>query len=220
MEAAHRDGEAGRMGEAARLPIAGWGDYGVRGKGTLRIGVRKGTSSEALVWCTEENIEPVASASPTWDYAPIKPQKGRVPTDPSPELPGIHTQNLHEAPGEYSVRLAGPVQFVWRLLEFWRLEANDAVGLLGFDPEDSDYVSAVLCGLEHFRGRDVRDRISHLFWIRKTLHFLFQDLEVENEWLREPHSLLDDRSPLSLLLGGSMEDLLLTRGYVDAAAGR
>ena len=218
MDAVH--GEAGRTGNAARLPMAGWGDYGVRGKGTLQIGARAGASFEALVWCTEEPIEPAGAVSPDPNDPMIPPRKGGRPKGALPNLSSFHGGTLHEAPGEYSVRLRGPVQFVWKLLEFWRLEAHDAVGLLGFDSEDTDYVSAVLCGLEHFRGRDVRDRISHLFWIRKTLWSLFRDLDVENEWLREPHSMLDDRSPLSLLLGGSMEDLLLTREYVDAASGR
>ena len=58
------------------------------------------------------------------------------------------------------------------------------------------------------------------FHIRATLASLFRDLEVENDWLREPHTLLDEREPLNLLLGGSMEDLLLVKEYVDAAAGK
>ena len=53
-----------------------------------------------------------------------------------------------------------------------------------------------------------------------TLWSLFQDLGTENSWLREPHALLDDASPLSLMLSGSMEDLLMTRDYVDSVAGR
>ena len=69
-------------------------------------------------------------------------------------------------------------------------------------------------------AEDVRDRIAHLFQIRKTLSSLFRDLDVENEWLREQHTLLDGQEPLKLLLGGSMEDLLLVKEYVDAAAGR
>ena len=121
---------------------------------------------------------------------------------------------------ENRLRLTGPIQFVLRLMQFWHLETADIVGLLGFDPADLDYVAAVLAGREQFRGRDVRDRIAHLIWIRMTLRSLFQDLGTENDWLREQHVLLDDRSPLSLMLGGSMEDLLLTRDYVDSAAGR
>ncbi len=117
-------------------------------------------------------------------------------------------------------RLSGPIQFVLKLLDSWQLRRSDAVSLLGFDHSDATHVTEVLAGLEIFRGRDVNDRIANLLCIRETLHSLFRDLKEENKWLRESHSLLDGRSPLSLLLGGSMEDLLLTREYVDAAAGR
>lgn len=117
-------------------------------------------------------------------------------------------------------RLSGPIQFVAKLLEFWRLDETDVVALLGFGPAEKTHVADVFDGLDDFRGRDVKDRIAHLFRIRETLDSLFRNLDVENQWLREPHSSLDGKSPLSLLLGGSMEDILLTRDYVDAAAGR
>lgn len=117
-------------------------------------------------------------------------------------------------------RRSGPVQFVLKLLDSWRLTNDDAAVLLGFDESDTEYVQAVLEGRAPLRGRDVRDRIAHLFQIRMTLSALFCDLEVENEWLREPHVLLQGREPLKLLLGGAMENLLLVRDYVDAAAGR
>ncbi|MDE2705982.1 MAG: DUF2384 domain-containing protein, partial [Gemmatimonadota bacterium] len=90
----------------------------------------------------------------------------------------------------------------------------------GFDQADNGFVQAVLAGTANLRGRDVHDRIAHLFDIRQTLSSLFRDLDVENEWLREPHTLLDEQEPLKILLGGSMEDLLLVKEYVDAAAGR
>ena len=117
-------------------------------------------------------------------------------------------------------RLSGPIEFVLKLLDSWQLRRSDAVSLLGFNHSDAMHVADVLDGFENFRGRDANDRIAHLLCIRETLHSLFRDLKEENKWLREPHVLLDGRSPLSLLLGGSMEDLLLTREYVDAAAGR
>lgn len=117
-------------------------------------------------------------------------------------------------------RLSGPIQFVVKLLEFWRLDETDAVALLGFGPAEKSHVVDALDGLGNFRGRDVHDRIAHLFRIRETLDSLFRNLDVENQWLRESHVPLGDKSPLSLLLGGSMEDVLLTREYVDAAAGR
>lgn len=117
-------------------------------------------------------------------------------------------------------RVSGPVQFLLKLLESWDLRKDDAVPLLGFDAADNGSVQAVLAGTADLHDRDVRDRIAHLFHIRATLSSLFRDLAVENEWLREPHTLLDEREPLKLLLGGSMEDLLLVKEYVDAAAGR
>ena len=117
-------------------------------------------------------------------------------------------------------RISGPVQFVLKLLENWRLSRDDAVLLLGFDQKDNGFVQAVLAGAADLHDQDVRDRIAHLFQIRKTLSALFRDLDVENDWLREPHTLLDEQEPLKLLLGGSMEDLLLVKEYVDAAAGR
>ena len=121
--------------------------------------------------------------------------------------------------GQMTGRLTGPVQFIRKLMEFWRLGMPEAVGMLGYDPEDFELVTAVLHGKEQFCGRDVRDRIAHLFCIRRTLWSLFRDLDVENDWLREQHHMLNEKSPLSLMLEGSMEDLLLAREYVDSAAG-
>ncbi len=144
----------------------------------------------------------------------------QLPESIRPVWLDVHTELVRKARDQETNRLTGPIQFVLKLLGFWRLQANDAVGLLGFNSVDAEHVAAVLGGHEQFRGRDVRDRIAHLFHIRATLRSLFRDLETENNWLREPHPLLDERSPLSLMLGGSMEDLLLTKEYVQSVAGR
>ena len=125
-----------------------------------------------------------------------------------------------DRPTDEPARLSGAIQFFVRLLDDWRLSKRDAVGLLGFNPEDSEYVTRLLDGRQKLCGRDISDRIAHLFWIRSSLKALFRDLATENEWLREPHALLDEASPLSLMEGGSMEDLLLVREYVDTLAGR
>ena len=119
----------------------------------------------------------------------------------------------------FPARPPGPVQFVAKLADFWRLNQQDLAGLLGFGPGDATHAADLLAGREGLHGRDIRDRIAHLFRIRESLHSLFRDLEVENEWLREPHDLLEGRSPMSLMVGGSMEDLLLVREYVDEVAG-
>lgn len=194
-------GEPGCTGYPARL--SGLDAYGVRGNGKIQIGNR----DENPVWLPEERTESVGSVAYDGDYA-------------LQHWPGIHPENISKALGEELGRLTGPIQFVLKLLGFWRLQTSDAVGLLGFNSVDAEHVAAVLRGREQFRGRDVRDRIAHLFHIRATLRSLFRDLETENNWLREPNPLLDEKSPLSLMLGGSMEDLLLTKEYVQSVAGR
>ncbi len=150
-------------------------------------------------------------------------QPGRAPT-PLPN--GYGRRGRHGSPvglgldpKEEPARLHGLLQFMPSLLRFWRLREEDAVPLLGFNREDAAHVALALRGQEHFRGRDVWERIAHLVWIRTSLSALFRDLDTENAWLREPHAWLDERVPMQLLLGGSMEDLLLVRDYVDTAAG-
>ena len=117
-------------------------------------------------------------------------------------------------------RLSGPIWFVEKLLKTWRLELGDVVPLLGLEPSDLSYATDVFAGRATLRGRDAKDRIAYLFRIRKTLSALFRDEDVENEWLRERHEMLDDKAPMDLLLDGSMENLLLVKEYVEAAAGR
>ena len=212
-------GEIGHAGNPARLPIAGWDAYGVRGRGGLHISAR-GDSPSEIKWLPERSAESTHFGDCDTHQTSHRVPKGTRPVEIWRAWSASYPKTVFDTPQEGTRRLSGPIQFVSRLLELWHLEAHDAVGLLGFDPSDTDHVAAVLAGREQFRGRDVRDRISHLFWIRKTLWSLFRDIKTENDWLREPHSLLEDRSPLSLLVGGSMEDLLLAREYVDAVAGR
>lgn len=196
-------GETGRTGDPATLPNTGLDRYQVQGNGEFRIGTGGTSIYEKLIWYPVESVR----------YGIYSQLPVGVPSR------DVHLEKVHGAPGEEPNRLNGPIQFVSKLLEFWRLETDDAVGLLGFDSADATYVADVLGGHEPIRGRDVKDRIAHLFHIRATLWSLFRDLETENNWLREPHALLDERSPLSLMVG-SMEDLLLAREYVESAAGR
>jgi len=116
--------------------------------------------------------------------------------------------------------LTGPLQFLEKLLETWELGHRDAIPLLGLEETDLSYISDLFSGNATVRGRDVKHRIAYLFRIRKTLSSLFMDVEVENEWLREPHETLNGQIPMDLLLEGSMENLLLVKEYVEAAAGR
>ena len=120
----------------------------------------------------------------------------------------------------YNARVTGPVRFINRLLVTWKLDSESACILLGFEPSESAEVSAVLQGHATLRGRDAKDRIAHLFRIRSLLAALFRDEAVENEWLREPRDILESKSPMDLLMEGSMENLLLVREVVEVVTGR
>ena len=120
----------------------------------------------------------------------------------------------------YRGRITGPVKFINQLLATWQLPADSTCILLGFEPSDSAYIHNVLQGYATLRGRDAKDRIAHLLQIRMSLSALFRDEAVENEWLREPQDILNGKTPMELLLEGSMENLLLVKEYVELVAGR
>ena len=115
--------------------------------------------------------------------------------------------------------VVGPVKFIGNLLTAWNLELRDAAWLLGFEEAEESHVESIMSGRIPLMGRDIKDRIAYLFEIRRALSAWLRDEAVENEWLREPHRLLDDQSPMDLLREGSMENLVFVRKYVDAATG-
>lgn len=115
--------------------------------------------------------------------------------------------------------LSGHAQFFLKLMEFWRLDIEDACKLLGYELTDIKYVEQVLSGELPLRGRDPKDRIANLVVIRKRLDGLFKNVDVENEWLREKQTDIGNKSPMELLLSGSMENLLLVKQFVEFVCG-
>ena len=179
-------------------------------------------------------LSPNDRSSTTGRYAPERPTfqpsgygfsrraRSGVATRFGRELPPRTTvarQGPQIGKSAYRARLSGPAQFLTKLLDTWRLDHGAAVALLGLEESQRTYAADVVNGDASLEGRDIKDRIAHLFRIRKTLSTLFPDVTVENEWLREPHGLLDERSPMTLMLEGSMENLLLVKEYVETAAG-
>ena len=124
-----------------------------------------------------------------------------------------------EIPSRQPSRIAAPVQFISKLLTTWNLAERDAAWLLGFEETEEIHVENIMSGRAPLTGRDVKDRIACLFEIRRALSAWLQDDAVENEWLREPHRLLDDQSPMDLLREGSMENLFVVREYIGMATG-
>lgn len=214
MNLAARTGDASNL---ASLPSEMLNKLNVRGNGRFRIDQNR--ESASVKWIRMDPIEPVPVVGDRQlDDLPLRCEDMGI----FKKVLGASMDRTWVAPGssgEAPRRLTGPVQFVRKLMDSWHLDNEDVIRLLGCDPEDFEYISAVLDGKRRLRGRDVRDRIAHLFYIRRTLWSLFRDLDVENDWLREQHSMLNGNSPMSLMVEGSIEDLLLAREYVESAAG-
>ena len=117
------------------------GDIGPMELGRSQYGIRGGA----------EVFLPVGAAGSTWSWEPALAVE---PTEPDTAVSNL--SGKHGPAGAAFVpdlaqttepkRLPGPLQFVVKLLEFWRLEEEDAVRLLGFAREDADYVASALAG--------------------------------------------------------------------------
>lgn len=178
--------------------------------GGLRESMHPGRQDTELWDRTRRQIQP----KPPTDLSDVRQR-----TDPLLQAPVAPEKALSEA-SPYSARVTGPVRFINRLLVTWQLDSKFACVLLGFELSESDEVIRILQGRTTLRGRDAKDRIAHLFRIRSLLASLFRDEAVENEWLREPRDILEGRSPMDLLMEGSMENLLLVREAVEVVTGR
>ena len=111
-----------------------------------------------------------------------------------------------------------PTELIRKILESWKLGMGDKAALLGLEESDQRLASEFLAGETTIAGRDIKDRIAYLILIKSTLHSLFRNADVENEWLRERHGLLGDRTPMDLLLEGSMENMLRVKEFCDEAS--
>ena len=139
--------------------------------------------------------------------------------NPSYEEPDIVTAGPHAREKLPPIYSSGLVQFVVKLLDDWKLDQSDAVCLLGYEDQDMEYVHNLLREIEPLRGLDVKLRISKLFYIRHSLWSLFQNLEVENQWLRESQNLLNDEIPIEMIRSGKIDSLILLEEYVDMITG-
>lgn len=117
-------------------------------------------------------------------------------------------------------RLTGPVRFAILVMESWHLSPVEMTSLLGYELTDEGYVRDVLNGVVTLRGRDSKDRIVCLYTLHSLLTGLFRDDNSINEWLRQAQPLLDQQTPLQILLEGSMESMLRVRYLVEYITGR
>lgn len=131
----------------------------------------------------------------------------------------LTTHIQHNKSGTQVKPVTGVVKLLNKLIEIWQIEKNQVCFLLGFEKDQGDYVRSILDGFSPLRSIDEKDRIANLLKIRAGLDSLFRNTDTENEWLREKQSVMGNKSPLDLILSGSMEKLLLVRQFLENFSG-
>ncbi len=135
--------------------------------------------------------------------------------------PYAFAANDHSAPaGTFVGSLTGEVTLFRAIANYWNLTSEQAGLLLGLDPGNGDLVDRLFRGTRTLQSRDSKDRVAVLFRIRRNLSALLRDSTSENHWLRSPDPALDGKTPLSLMLEGSILSLLDLEQYVATIAGR
>ena len=149
---------AARTGDASNLAnLSGevLKKFNVRGNGRFRID--QDGESALVKWIRKDRFKPVSVFADGQLDDLTLPSEDKGIFEKALGASVDRTWVAPEGPGETTRRLTGPVQFVRKLMDSCRLDNGDVVRLLGCDPEDFEYISAVLDGRRQLRGRDVRD---------------------------------------------------------------
>ncbi len=74
-------------------------------------------------------------------------------------------------------------------------------------------------GLTGRIGRDQKARLSNLMGIHKALRIIFLDPARGYAWVRMPNTVFYGQTPLAIMLGGDLTDIMRIRRYLDAERG-
>lgn len=113
---------------------------------------------------------------------------------------------------------AGQVVLFKSIMKDWAFNESEAAMVLGFETA-SDIVE-IYTGIRPLRQRDANDRLRAVLRIATDLDALFGEVTAIQDWLSEPQRDLGGAAPRSLLVEGSMENLLLVKSYVAYLSGR
>jgi hypothetical protein len=147
--------------------------------------------------------------------------KARRGTSPAPGSALLDTGRFDPAVRE---RLGGPgLRSFAAISERWGLTEVQRLSVLGF-PGRSTYhqwLAKARSGEKVLLPVDTLLRISAVLGIHKDLRVLFGREEDERAWLTKPHDaqLFGGQPPLTLVVSGTQDGLMLVRRYLDAWRG-
>lgn len=120
------------------------------------------------------------------------------------ELQGVRgyssaNQNIASVTGALTGRITGPVRLMQRVTNVWNLSSAELASLLAYPSETMS--EALLEGRLTFSAdTDRADRARLMYEIHSILADLFVDSVDEGRWIRERSPVLEDMSPLELML--------------------
>ena len=125
-----------------------------------------------------------------------------------PSLAGAENKPPSNQERAVARKAAGIFDAYFQTCQRWRLEPDEQAILLGRSPGDA-LAMHLLDGRVRFWSRDTEDRAGYVSAISLGLGSLFnENIESENEWLRQERNRLSRATPLAHMLEGSMANLL------------
>ena len=110
-------------------------------------------------------------------------------------------------------RVAASIAMFERLSEHWTLRRAERETLLGGVPKSTWSEWRQRPALTRLKS-DTRERIANLFSIDLNAHSLFAP-EFADRWVREPNAAFQGQSPITVMLQGRVEDIIVVRRYLE-----
>jgi len=110
----------------------------------------------------------------------------------------------------------------FNIVRDWRLNAEQAMTILGFDERTRSTFFKWKREPESARlTKEKLERLSYIFGIYKDLQILLPRAESADEWIHRPNDAtpFGGRSALDRMLSGNVADLYVVRQYLDAQRG-
>jgi hypothetical protein len=110
----------------------------------------------------------------------------------------------------------------FNIVRDWKLNAEQAMALLGFDERTRSTFFKWKREPESARlTKEKLERLSYIFGIYKDLQILLPRPESADEWIHRPNDAtpFGGRSALDRMLSGHVADLYVVRQYLDAQRG-
>lgn len=159
-------------------------------------------------WAREREIDELLSGAPT--------KFARAAEEFTPQVQSVLIEQLKSASAESP---SAPARFASAIIDRWGLDERESCRLLGLDESEVLRLRQALGG-QAPSGRDFKERMRAIWRIFSTLESLFRDTETEKRFLRQQNDELDGKAPIDLIRGGSIEELLILRDFLDWRARR